>query len=437
MKVYLPEAATVKSFDESDIFKRKRAAQVILSIIKTANRPVTFLIDGEWGSGKTYFLKQLQILAQDEGFSVVYVDAFSLDFHADSFVALAGEVVKNLPSARAAKKSLKDSATKLGKLLVMAGLKGGVNVATLGIVGSEVVDRFVDGAVEQIGTEASDAVESFIANGDRVDKAVLEFRNSLSAVAKGSRIKKAIIVIDELDRCRPDFALAVIERAKHFLSVEGLSFVFSTNKDQFSHMIKKQYGSEFDADRYVEKFFDFQISFKSGAKRSDATDAPTYIESVVPQDFPSIDSRDLFVSYFCSLARRDRVSLRDIERILSQATLFCAGVRLSDPIQACFLLSLAWLKYVHPFEFDKILRGENLSGTIIAKLSFSELSISRYALKMFEQVFYAATLDVAYPSEGQDNSLYDAYHFLGEIFGFPVNRSLSEFCSLLGGFEKI
>ena len=68
------------------------------------------------------------------------------------------------------------------------------------------------------------------------------------------RAQKLIIFIDELDRCRPSFAIEMLERIKHYFDDERVIFVVSLNKEQLIHTITSYYGSGFDATRYLNKF---------------------------------------------------------------------------------------------------------------------------------------------------------------------------------------
>ena len=68
-----------------------------------------------------------------------------------------------------------------------------------------------------------------------------------------------VVFIDELDRCKPDYAIRLLERIKHYFGNERITFVFSLNMDELQHTIRKFYGNDFDACRYLERFFDFRI----------------------------------------------------------------------------------------------------------------------------------------------------------------------------------
>ena len=66
-------------------------------------------------------------------------------------------------------------------------------------------------------------------------------------------------MIDELDRCRPSYAVELLEIAKHLFSVDRIVFVLAVNRSELVHSIKALYGSEFDAQGYLGRFFDVDI----------------------------------------------------------------------------------------------------------------------------------------------------------------------------------
>lgn len=80
----------------------------------------------------------------------------------------------------------------------------------------------------------------------------------LQAVGAAEKVveefKECVVIVDELDRCRPDFALETLERIKHLFNVKGLKFILVYNNDVFENIIGKTYGA--DSHRYLEKFID-------------------------------------------------------------------------------------------------------------------------------------------------------------------------------------
>ena len=66
--------------------------------------------------------------------------------------------------------------------------------------------------------------------------------------------------MDELDRCRPSYAVRLLERIEHYFINDRITFVFSVNLEQLQHTIKNFYGNDFDACRYLDRFFDLRLS---------------------------------------------------------------------------------------------------------------------------------------------------------------------------------
>ena len=63
------------------------------------------------------------------------------------------------------------------------------------------------------------------------------------------------ILIDELDRCRPNYAIELLENIKHIFDIPGIVFIVATDSKQLSHSINAVYGSKFASEKYLKRFF--------------------------------------------------------------------------------------------------------------------------------------------------------------------------------------
>lgn len=81
------------------------------------------------------------------------------------------------------------------------------------------------------------------------------------------------VFIDELDRCRPTYAIELLETVKHLFEIKGMIFVIATDTDQLQHSIKAVYGNRFDARKYLDRFFHRSFSLKQ-------VNLSSYIESL-------------------------------------------------------------------------------------------------------------------------------------------------------------
>ena len=90
--------------------------------------------------------------------------------------------------------------------------------------------------------------------------------STLRSRRNGQRSVRFVIVIDELDRCRPDYAVRFMETIKHVFEVEHVTFVIAANSTEFGHAMSGVYGDKFDGERYLERFFDIRLQLPEGTR---------------------------------------------------------------------------------------------------------------------------------------------------------------------------
>jgi hypothetical protein len=145
---------------------------------------------------------------------------------------------------------------------------------------------------------------------DYVD-AKKEFKESLSNYLENNKNKKLIILIDELDRCKPSFALQTLEVVKHLFDIKNITFVFGTDVDNLSSIIKKEYGSSIDPAGYLRRFFDYQFELPKAKTNA-------YIEM-------KLKSKN-FLKYkenLIALINHFNLSIRDIDIYTKNLELLC------------------------------------------------------------------------------------------------------------------
>lgn len=217
-------------------------------------------VNGEWGSGKTFFIRQAKLILDAQNpfmlmaedirnqiksllpsqiqnigcFSTLYYDAWLFDNHDDPILSLmyASILSKQSDFSGETKHSLLDCVSTI------AGALSGRNIY------SAVDSLRGDNIFEQLKSDSDirDKVKEFI-------EALID--------EHGNRL---VIFIDELDRCKPDYAVRFLERIKHYFDDDRVIFVFSLSVSQLQCTVKKYYGFEFCATRYLDKLFDLQMS---------------------------------------------------------------------------------------------------------------------------------------------------------------------------------
>jgi len=130
------------------------------------------------------------------------------------------------------------------------------------IASKDIDKEAISEALKNTAEAATEILKDEIDEYSSKKKGLKEFKNQLEEfVNKTTSGKPIVLIIDELDRCRPNYAVEVLEQVKHFFSVKGIVFVLSIDKDQLGNAIKGVYGSEnIDANEYLRRFIDLEYS---------------------------------------------------------------------------------------------------------------------------------------------------------------------------------
>lgn len=238
MKLVAPDKQIVIDA-QSDAFNRDDFAKGILSLFERTEDPLVIALDEEWGKGKTVFSHRLSRFAKERGFKVVYFDSFARDYEPDAFVSLAAAAIAALPTSEPTNSELVDRAKAVGKVVSNIAFKGAIRLASAGAL---TMADLSDGA-EEMAIEISNIAEAQLdkviderLRGAKKEEEVFsKFRETLSKIGRGkqgSEDKPVLFIVDELDRCKPDHALLVLETIKHFFSVKNVHFLLVCHVEQ-------------------------------------------------------------------------------------------------------------------------------------------------------------------------------------------------------------
>lgn len=344
--------------EEKDLFGRADIGRGLANLIDATDEPLVIAVDGQWGTGKTVFLKMWAGELRKRGTAVVFFDAFENDFTADPFTAIAGQLVelarqKEKLATKAGKKFVK-TAIGTGKVLLRSGLKIGVKAVSLGVVNADDLSSLSNDVADELSEIADKHLGELITKAERDKSAFASFRQALSdlpALLSGTQSKpRLVVIIDELDRCRPLFALALLERIKHFYSVPNVHFVLGVNLGQLGSSVRVTYGHDIDSHTYLQKFIHLTMPLGDVADQYGNSPTKKFIHYLSTSlDFPADTHRhvELCGETILRVAKKRDLSLRTIERIYAQlaAALAYAPDRLRMPP---LLAGLCVFKLVEP-----------------------------------------------------------------------------------------
>ena len=262
LDIEIPETDPFKN----DLLGRKEPVEVLTHLIGSIEGPCVLAVDAAWGAGKTTFLKMWSQHLRKNNFPVVEFNAWETDSTGDPFITLSGELTDGLhqyaDQPLAGKiDAMKKMATKVLRRVTPAVIK----IAT---------DRLLDFnqiTEKEIGQVLASSAEDRMSSYRKEQEAVKEFREKLQdlaeTLAKSEEGKPLVIVIDELDRCRPSYAIELLEVAKHLFTVEHIIFVLAVNRSELENSICALYGSGFDARGYLRRFFDVDFHLPEAARQ--------------------------------------------------------------------------------------------------------------------------------------------------------------------------
>lgn len=247
-----------------DRLQRRESADRLSHLLERVNPPFVLAIDAKYGNGKTTFIHMWKAHLTAQKFNALYFNAWEADFASDPLIAFIGEMdseierlVGKSKNATKLQKSWKQ-VKKVGAYLARRAIPVGVKVGTAGYLDS---DKFTE---QSIAVLAEGIAKEQIEKYEGTKTKIKEFKAHLSEFIKGLRHPDdgpqlpLVFFVDELDRCRPPYAIELLERIKHFFGIEEIVFVLAVDKVQLSSSIRAIYGNGIDVHGYLRRFIDLE-----------------------------------------------------------------------------------------------------------------------------------------------------------------------------------
>ena len=261
----LPNANNLMNSFLSNSIGRNKDVYSFINLINSIEGNYSLAIDSQWGDGKTFFVKQSKMILDALNKNRYQCDEYTDEEYTKIIrkVELDNNIDNSVPHIT---------------VYYDAWENDNDNDPMLSIVWSIISQLSLTKSFEgnRAKLDIISAIISFI-----TDKNIVEFKENLSSenfledIEKNKNIKEKIndfiddlfeehgdrivIFIDELDRCKPSYAVNLLERVKHYFINDRLTFVFSVNIEQLQHTIKQIYGYQFNGFRYLDRFFDKRL----------------------------------------------------------------------------------------------------------------------------------------------------------------------------------
>lgn len=364
-------------------------------------------LDGSWGCGKSYILNKLMEEAKDKYVFFAY-NAWENDYYEEPLVGLLYCIAKELNRINKIDNVINGISKKV--------IKG---ISNLFInLGNALIKNKTGVDIKKIYNEINKGVKEVLKDEEIDlsfnDKAILEttkntVKKTLELISKENKI---VIIVDEVDRCLPEYGLKVLERLHHLLiDIPNVQAIVANNREAFKKMIISSYGfSNEDANIYFDKFFDHSVLVNEGNLNDSFNDKYLFYLSMFEKNAGIKDDeiKDFRTGLFQML------DIRTIDKSIINANLIHRSIRnestIYDKSVECFEILISCL-----FSYCK---HNNMKLTSIESLFHGKCNPK-------ENIFYG---------ENKDNKIvewlicqFNDPHFIYSYTAHEVNVNVESF----------
>lgn len=383
---------------------RQQYALILTEIVKKYADGFVLAINNEWGAGKTTFVKMWQQHLANSGFQTLYFNAWENDFDSNPLVAIMSELstLKNQKNKKIFKSILEKGAV-LTKNVLPSLVKSLVKKYIVDI------DDIVIDASENTAKGTTEILEKEIDLYANKKSTIIQFRSELEKFIENTESNSPLIfIIDELDRCRPDYAVEVLEQMKHFFAVSGIVFVLSIDKNHLASSIKGYYGSEnINTDEYLRRFIDLEYSIPAPSHKDfseylfDYYSFNDFFDSPQRKDYKDLKGdASQFLKMSEIIFNKMNTTLRQQEKIFGQTRLVLLSFSPNAYIFPDILFILVYLKNIKNDLYTKI--EQNTLSLQELSNSFAELMPSEIKNLYNINLFYVEAILLQFYNNNND-----------------------------------
>lgn len=404
------------TFADRDEFNRKAIAENIIKLLDADVDFCPMVIDGGWGTGKTEFCRKLINLIKEQDAqrqasaqevtaradrtaagaaggampgdtasqpaadesrpadvqaavlpperAIIYLDAFASETVDDPLLCILAAIRAEFPEEK--KKEISRKALPVVKTLGKVAGKAAF---------AHLFKQDLEEVSEELAEAASEGADALVEQ--TVDKLLDQYANAQgnidalkNVMAKAAEERPILFFIDELDRCRPDVALSILELVKHVFDVPGIKFVFVANMQQLKAVIRKRYGQDVDADVYLEKFVNLSIVLPSVDSVTQSNAAYLLFKNA----FSTINFFSSHESMYCKfilyLITKHTVNLRGIKKLIQNIRIYTLLHNSESPLMNNSIPAyrLTFLLAIFIFTFNEDLKNKYILHNVEKEL---------------------------------------------------------------------
>ncbi|TKF31627.1 KAP P-loop [Vibrio kanaloae] len=334
---------------ETCLTERENYGKFLISILTAEDSGHVINLNGAWGTGKTQFVRRLYVECAKQKYPVVYIDAWESDFLKDPMTVICSELLNQLGFVfknsdidkrkrpyRKAKEKLEHLLVNFEKFSRVIYSANKVYTSNFELDGFDLSGLDLTQSVlglgkpslqpKGVGETNESLLKNLVSQQNNLVTAMKNIRHQVSIIsgimANLYDLKIPIVIfVDELDRCRPDYAIKMLEIIKHFFDVKGCAFLISTDTASLHSSIKSIYGEGFDSPRYLKRFFDRQILLQKPNTLTYIKIKGLGLEKYSDRGitfYPFKSQTELDEELLAHLLDAERFELRDVEHVIQK-----------------------------------------------------------------------------------------------------------------------
>lgn len=392
-----------------DVLGRKADAELLTSFLVARSREraqvgvqeaYVLNLNAPWGLGKTFFLERLRAHLQAQGHITAYVNGWRDDAGGEPLVAVLAALDATLRPHLDGRKLAGDiwKATKVagGEALAAVG-KGAVKRVLRKVIGdgmeelieiyesapllaekapptpqpeiakdersaaSGVTDDFADAVAEIADRYVQGRIAAHNARMKSIDTFKAQMARLLKQLDRRNSVQLPMfILVDELDRCRPTYAIEMLEQIKHLFDVPHVVFVIATDSGQLAHSVRAVYGEGFASERYLARFFHRHFTFE----QPDYLPYARMLFAATPIDTRTLSTPFDYdpIDFFGGMSEYYQLSLRDAGQCFDVLKSIASVWTHPVPIELAYLLPLICSHHLGDEEtFEALSKGRKVT----------------------------------------------------------------------------
>ncbi|MEE1900032.1 P-loop NTPase fold protein [Flavobacterium rakeshii] len=394
---------------------REQYADILTTVIKSYKEGFVMAINNKWGEGKTTFVKMWKQKLKNDGFETLYFNAWENDFEDNALTAIIGELKSLSDKGNKAKEDFKEL-LKAGAILGKNILPGLAKALVGKYINVEELQSFVEAATKGM----TEIFEEDVKEYTNKKESIKDFKKKLEKFVKDATHDKPLIfIIDELDRCRPNYAVSVLEKVKHFFSVPGIVFILSIDKEQLGNAVKGVYGNDnIDAEEYLRRFIDLEYSLPEPNIDEycnylyDYYNFNSFFKSEIRENrVPYYETEHYFLKTMKVLLNSHSPTLRQQQKIFTHAKLAIRMFKINEHLIPSIFAFLIYLKF-YKIEIYNRIKNRKISIEEIQNEFYNSTSYLKKGMSLYN---YTLTLE-AYIIYFSANHLSENRHSNDLIF---------------------